>query len=180
MRVALALGSNLGPRRSHLTWAVRRLGWFVADLVVSPFVDTAPVEVAEPQPRYLNAVAVGRTTLEAHLLLDACLALEAARGRVRTGPKAARTLDIDVILYGDAVIDTAALRVPHPRFREREFVLGPLAALAPRWRDPETGKTLAGLWRERRLPVGGEAAGTPVRTRISGSRAPGRRGGGRR
>lgn len=180
-RIALALGSNLGPRKAHLSWALRRLAAFVDDLEVSPFLDTAPVEVSGPQPRYLNAAATGRTALSAQELLDACLALELERGRVRTGPKSPRTLDLDLILYGDAIIDTPRLSVPHPRFRDRDFVLGPLAALAPRWRDPVTGRTLAGLWREHRLPVGGEAAGTPARTTPSGSPAPrGRRGGGRR
>lgn len=180
-RVALALGSNLGRRRDHLSWALRRLAAVIDELEASPFIDTAPVDVPGPQPRYLNAVAIGRTALSARDLLDACLALELERGRVRTGPKSPRTLDIDLILYGGATIDLPRLRVPHPRFRDRDFVLGPLASLAPRWRDPETGKTLAGLWRERRLPVGGEAAGTPVRTTLSGSPGPrGRRGGGGR
>lgn len=180
-RVALALGSNLGRRRAHLTWALRQLAGIVDELEASPFVDTAPVEVAEPQPRYLNGVAIGRTSLTAPALLDACLAIERKRGRIRTGPKSPRTLDIDLILYGGAIIDTPYLRVPHPRFRERDFVLGPLAALAPRWKDPETGKTLARLWREHRLPVGGETAVPPASNTLSGSRAPrGRRGAGRR
>lgn len=180
-RVAFALGSNLGRRRDHLTWALRALATLVDGLDASPFLDTAPVEVSGPQPRYLNAVAIGRTAHSAAALLDACLALERERGRVRTGPKSPRTLDIDLILYGDAVIDTPRLSVPHPRFRDRDFVLGPLAALAPRWKDPETGKTLAALWRERRLPVGGKAAGLRASGSISGSPEPrGRRGAGTR
>lgn len=152
VRVAVALGSNLGDRRAHLSWALRQLATFVADLHASPFIDTAPVEVSGPQPRYLNCVAIGRTARSPWDVLEACLSLEQARGRVRTGAKSPRTLDLDVILYGNRVIDDPRLQLPHPRFRDREFVLGPLAALAPRWRDPVTGRTLAALWRAHRLP----------------------------
>jgi 2-amino-4-hydroxy-6-hydroxymethyldihydropteridine diphosphokinase len=157
-RVAIALGSNLGDRRAHLAWALEHLRVDVEALTVSPFENTAPVGVPDPQPDFLNAVAIGRTGLEPRHLLDRLLALEAARGRVRTGTVAARPLDLDLILYGDRVLDGPGLVVPHPRFRERPFVLGPLAALAPRWRDPVTGHTLARLWRARRLPGGGPAA----------------------
>lgn len=151
-RVAIALGSNLGDRAAHLAWAVQALRTHVTDLRVSPFEDTAPVGVSGPQPDYLNAVAVGRTRLAPRQLLEWLLALETARGRVRTGPRSPRTLDLDLILQGDAVIDEPGLVVPHPRYRDRPFVLGPLARLAPRWRDPRTGETLAQLWRANRLP----------------------------
>jgi 2-amino-4-hydroxy-6-hydroxymethyldihydropteridine diphosphokinase len=152
VRVAIALGSNLGPRRAHLAWAVRRLTALLSDCRVSPFETTAPVEVPDRQPDYLNAVAVGRTTLSPRGLLEALLALEAERGRVRHGVKAARTLDLDLILYGNQIVAEPGLSVPHPRFRERPFVLRPLAALAPRWRDPVTERTVADLWRAHRLP----------------------------
>ncbi len=92
-------------------------------------------------------MAVGRTTLEPHALLDVLLGLEAARGRTRPGDKAARTLDLDLVLYGNRQIRDARLVIPHPRYRDRGFVLGPLARLAPRWRDPVTGRTLANLAR---------------------------------
>lgn len=146
-RVAIALGSNLGDRRGHLRWAARRLRDLVDELVVSSFEDTAPVEVEDTQPRYLNAVAVGWTTLGPDTLLQGLLDLERQRGRVRTSrrQKAPRPLDLDLILYGSRVIETPDLRVPHPRFRDRAFVLRPLATLAPRWRDPVTGKTLSAL-----------------------------------
>jgi 2-amino-4-hydroxy-6-hydroxymethyldihydropteridine diphosphokinase len=149
VRVAIALGSNLGNRRGHLTWAVRQLTALLKDCRGSAVETTRPVEVPDRQPDYLNAVVVGRTTLTPRALLDRLLALEAQRGRRRAGVKSARTLDLDLILYGDRVIDEPGLTVPHPRFRGRPFVLGPLAALAPRWRDPVTGKTMAALWRER-------------------------------
>lgn len=98
---------------------------------MSSFINTAPVGVHEPQPDYLNAVLVGRTTLSARELLNALLAIEHAHARERATPMAARTLDLDLILYGDDVIDEPGLQVPHPRFREREFVMGPLREIAP-------------------------------------------------
>ena len=155
VRVAVALGSNLGDRTGHLSWAVEQLSRIIDGLRVSPFEDTVPLDVPDEQPDYLNAVAVGRCRLAPAALLDALLALERQRGRMRPGLRAARTLDLDLVLYGNDVIDVARLTVPHPRFRERPFVLGPLAVLTPRWRDPVTGQTIARLWRERRLPVGG-------------------------
>lgn len=155
VRVAVALGSNLGDRTGHLSWAVGQLSHLLDEVRVSPFEETAPLDVPDLQPDYLNAVAVGRCRLGPAGLLDALLALERLRGRTRPGLRAARTLDLDLILYGSAVIDDARLTVPHPRFRERPFVLGPLAALVPRWRDPVTGQTMAGLWRTHRPPGGG-------------------------
>ncbi|MGE0359700.1 MAG: 2-amino-4-hydroxy-6-hydroxymethyldihydropteridine diphosphokinase [Vicinamibacterales bacterium] len=152
-RVAIALGSNLGDRAAHLQWALLQLRAVIRGLEASPFEETAPVEVSDVQPDYLNAVAVGRTSLAPEALLDVLLGLETARGRVRPGPRAARTLDLDLVLYGDRVIDTPRLRVPHPRFADRPFVLGPLARLAPRWRDPRSGLSLAALWRRQR-PAG--------------------------
>ncbi len=152
-RVAVALGSNLGDRAGHLAWALEALRAHLHGLTASPWQETAPLDVPDAQPDYLNAVAVGRTTLAPEALLDVLLAIEAARGRTRPGPKAARTLDLDLILYGDQVIDTPRLQVPHPRFISRPFVLGPLARLAPRWREPRSGRTLAALWNEQR-PAG--------------------------
>ncbi len=152
-RVAIALGSNLGDRDAHLHWAIAALAASIDDLRASPLLTTAPVDVPDPQPDYLNAVAIGRTALGPHALLDVLLALEAARGRVRNSWHAARTLDLDLVLYGDAVIHDAQLDVPHLRYLDRPFVLGPLAALAPRWRDPRSGRTLASLWKEKR-PAG--------------------------
>jgi 2-amino-4-hydroxy-6-hydroxymethyldihydropteridine diphosphokinase len=151
--VAIALGSNLGDRAAHLSWALEALTASVRDLRVSPVEETAAVEVSAPQPAYLNAVAVGRTLLGPHALLDVLLALEIKEGRARHGWHAARTLDLDLVLYGDAVIHDARLDVPHPRFLDRPFVLGPLAGLAPRWRDPQSGRTLAALWKVKR-PAG--------------------------
>ena len=106
----------------------------------------------DAQPDYLNAVAIGRTTLAPHALLEMLLGLEAARGRTRPGRRSARTLDLDLILYGDRQIDDDRLTVPHPRYLDRPFVLEPLARLAPRWRDPVSGRTLASLARSASSP----------------------------
>ena len=144
-RVAVALGSNLGDRRAHLDYAVASLRTLLRTLTVSSYYDTFPVGVVGPHPRYLNAAAVGETVLPARVLLEALQGIEHARGRVRPHPNAPRTLDLDLILYGGAVIDEPGLAVPHPRFRERRFVLEPLAEIAPDLRDPVTGKTVAEL-----------------------------------
>jgi len=155
--VAVGLGSNLGDRRAHLRWAVIRLGDILSDLVVSPFFDTAPVGVG-PQPRYLNAVVAGRTALGPRALLLELQALERARGRRRPWPGAPRTLDLDLLLYGDAIVDEPDLIVPHPRFRERAFVLAPLAAIAPDLVDPVSGLTVAALWEGLARRIGTDPA----------------------
>jgi 2-amino-4-hydroxy-6-hydroxymethyldihydropteridine diphosphokinase len=126
-RVAIALGSNLGDRHAHLAFAIGRLRGILSDVRVSSIHETAPEGVNEPQPDYLNAVVAGLTTLGPHELLQALLAIERERGRTRESFRASRTLDLDLILYGDAVIDTPELTVPHPRYLERQFVTKPLA-----------------------------------------------------
>lgn len=145
MIAAVALGSNLGDRRAHLDFAVSRLQALFADLRVSSCYETVPVGLSGPQSLFLNAAAVGDTTLSARELLEALLAIEQERGRERPRPNMSRTLDIDLILFGDAVIEEPGLVVPHPRFRERRFVLEPLAAIAPTLRDPVTGRSIADL-----------------------------------
>lgn len=141
--VAVALGSNVGDRAAHLDYAVSRLRSLIQHLQISSYHETVPVDVPVPSAAFLNAAAVGETTLPARGVLDALLAIEAARGRARPFPNAPRTLDLDLLLYGDAVIDEPGLVVPHPRFRERAFVLEPLAEVAPALRDPVTGQTIA-------------------------------------
>ena len=147
--VAIALGSNLGDRESHLAFAVERLRSLLTDVRVSSWRETAPVDVA-PQPHFLNGALVGRTTRLPRELLDDLLALERERGRIRPYDGAPRTLDLDLILYGAEVLDEPGLRIPHPRFRERRFVLEPLAEIAGDWVDPETGKTVGELRAELR------------------------------
>jgi len=146
--VFIALGSNVGDRRGHLAWAVEQLGRRLSGLRLSRVIESAPLDVPDVQPDYLNAVVTGRTSMGPRELLDWLLGLETERGRVRETERAARTLDLDLIFYGSDVIDEPGLIVPHPRFRTRRFVLEPLAELAPEWVDPGTGKTVAKLLSE--------------------------------
>ena len=144
-RVAIALGSNLGDRRAHLDYAVSRLEESVSSLRVSSYYDTEPVGVVGDQPSFLNAAAVGETSASAREILATLMAIERERGRERPFQNAARTLDLDLILLGRLVMDDEGLTVPHPRFRERRFVLEPLAEIAPELVDPVTGSTIRDL-----------------------------------
>jgi 2-amino-4-hydroxy-6-hydroxymethyldihydropteridine diphosphokinase len=148
--VAIAIGSNLGDRAAHLAYACTALDHLLVDLKFSKPIETAPVDVPDAQSRYLNAAAVGRTGRPARELLSELLRIEQARGRERTFRYAARTLDLDLILCGDEVLEEPGIVVPHPRFRERRFVLEPLAEVGSELRDPVTGLTVAELL--RRLP----------------------------
>ncbi|HUG74733.1 MAG TPA: 2-amino-4-hydroxy-6-hydroxymethyldihydropteridine diphosphokinase [Acidimicrobiia bacterium] len=126
----MGLGSNLGDRLAALTGAVegfRRLGEAVA---VSGVWETAPIG-GPPQDDYLNAVAVVRTVLGPVPLMQRLLTIEAEAGRERGERSAPRTLDLDLLLYGDAEIDAPGLTVPHPRMHTRRFVLEPLAEAWP-------------------------------------------------
>jgi 2-amino-4-hydroxy-6-hydroxymethyldihydropteridine diphosphokinase len=148
--VAIALGSNLGDRHAHLDYAVTRLSRLLSNIRQSARSDTAPFDVVGEQPTFLNAALTGTTVLGPHELLRELLAIEAERGRERPFRHAARTLDLDLILYGMLVLDDGALTVPHPRFRERHFVLEPLAEIAPDLVDPLTGKAIGILLSELR------------------------------
>jgi 2-amino-4-hydroxy-6-hydroxymethyldihydropteridine diphosphokinase len=143
---AVALGSNLGDRRAHLDFAIDRLHSLFTQLTVSTYRETVPVGVTRPQPLFLNAATVGETTLSARSLLDSLHEIERERDRQRPYVNAPRTLDLDLILFGDAVIEEPGLIVPHPRFRERRFVLEPLAEIAPMMIDPVTGLAVAALF----------------------------------
>ena len=96
---------------------------------------------------YLNAAAIGSTELPPRALIDALLGIEEERGRERPFPNAPRTLDLDLILFGDRVMTEPGLIVPHPRFRERRFVLEPLVEIEPDLMDPVSGLTVAALLR---------------------------------
>lgn len=146
--VAIALGSNLGDRQSHLDFAVARLGTLLSGLRVSTYHETAPQDVDGPQAAFLNAAAVGETKGSPRDVLDALLTIEGERGRLRPFPRAPRTLDLDLVLFADQIVDEPGLSVPHPRFRSRRFVLAPLAEVAPDLRDPVTGKTIGQLLAE--------------------------------
>jgi 2-amino-4-hydroxy-6-hydroxymethyldihydropteridine diphosphokinase len=150
-RAYVGLGSNLGDRESTIRNALAELA--AADdvevLAVSTLVDTDPVGYLD-QPRFLNGVAALETGRSARALLDLLLEVEARFGRDRAAVPAQgpRTLDLDLLLYGDEEIDEPSLRIPHPRLHERAFVLGPLAELAPGLDVPGKGAVetlLAGL-----------------------------------
>jgi 2-amino-4-hydroxy-6-hydroxymethyldihydropteridine diphosphokinase len=102
---------------------------------------------------FLNAAAVGESVLSAPAILDVLLAIEQGFGRERPYSYAPRSIDLDLILYGEEVISSPGLTVPHPRFRERRFVLEPLAEIAPDWVDPVTRKTVAELFSQLRHAV---------------------------
>lgn len=147
MRAAIALGSNLGDRQATLGAAAAALRGFLTDLKLSSVHETEYVGSGGAQPSYLNAAAVGETSLSARGLLDALLETERQFGRERPYPDAPRTLDLDLILYGMDILDEPGLVVPHPRFRRRRFVLEPLAEIAADWIDPVTGRTVEELLR---------------------------------
>lgn len=144
-RVYLSLGSNLGDRESNLRAAVERMAAEeIAVLRVSPVYETAPVDYRE-QPWFLNMVVEADTRLFPMQLLARIGRIERALGRVRSVPKGPRTVDIDILLYGNAVIRRPRLEVPHPRMAERRFVLAPLADLAPELRHPVARRTVREL-----------------------------------
>lgn len=145
VRVAIALGSNLGDRRAHLDYAIDALSLDLTDITSSSIIETPPEGVGDEHGPYLNAAVVGVTSLSTRDLLARLLEIEEEGGRQRPYPLAPRTLDLDLILYGDSVIDEPGLSVPHPRFRDRAFVLQPLAEIAPDMRDPITGETVGEL-----------------------------------
>jgi len=142
---AVALGSNVGDRASHLEYAIARLRRLLDDVRVSTIHETTPVPPDPASSLFLNAAAVGTTVRGPRELLDELLAIERARGRERPFPNAPRTLDLDLILFGGGRVDEPDLVLPHPRFRERRFVLEPLAEIAPDLRDPVTGLTVGEL-----------------------------------
>jgi 2-amino-4-hydroxy-6-hydroxymethyldihydropteridine diphosphokinase len=146
-RVFLALGSNLGDRQFFLDQAVLRLRAVPGLTVrrVSPYYETAPVGGPAGAGAYLNAVAEAETTLPPDQLLHTLLDIERGFGRIRSEPNAPRTLDLDLILYGDLVRPSPDPVVPHPRFHERRFVLQPLADLAADVRHPTLTKTIREL-----------------------------------
>lgn len=139
--VALAIGSNLGDRLAALKAAVVALRPFVAIDKISPVYET-PAAYAADQPVYLNAVLVGTTMLEPLALLWTLKDLEIELGRTPTYRFGPRVIDIDIVLYGDTVLHVPELTIPHASMAERDFVLRPLADIAPDWRHAVTGLTV--------------------------------------
>lgn len=152
--VFIALGSNLGDREAHLAEAVAALSTSagIELLGASAVYETAPIG-PPPQGPYLNAVLRLRTSLTPRSLLERQLEIEARAGRERGERDAARTLDVDLLLFGSRVVDEPDLVIPHPRLSERAFVLEPLCDLAPRLRHPTLGATIEELARRVRDPA---------------------------
>lgn len=148
--VYLSLGSNLGDRQQMLRHAIERLREFGEVTAVSSFYETEPVELAA-QPWFLNCAVALRTELMPLQLLHRVLAIEQEMGRRRTQSKGPRTLDIDILLFGRALVDTAELTIPHPAMHQRRFVLEPLVEIAAELRHPVFKRTMREL-RDALLP----------------------------
>jgi 2-amino-4-hydroxy-6-hydroxymethyldihydropteridine diphosphokinase len=149
----IALGANLGDRERTLRSAIASLRQLGSIEAASSFYETAPVGLVE-QPDFLNAVVALRTALPPQQLMAMLLRIEQQHGRDRSAsvPKGPRTLDLDLLSYGDVVMETPTLTLPHPSLVERRFVLVPLTEIAPQWRHPISGKTASDLLAEISRP----------------------------
>jgi 2-amino-4-hydroxy-6-hydroxymethyldihydropteridine diphosphokinase len=150
---AIGLGSNLGDSLAILTGAIDRLKMHpqIELSAISSWYITAPV--GPPQPDYVNGCATIETSLAPLELLHVLQSIETEFGRVRQEVWGARTLDLDLLLYADRIIDLSTLQVPHPYLCDRAFVLIPLAEIAPNWLDPRSGRSIFTL--SQKLPCSG-------------------------
>jgi len=149
----VAIGTNLGDRYANVAWALRGLQAIARTSLTgrSALYETAPVGGPDNQGPFLNAVVSVETALSAAALLAALHGIEQGRGRERVVRWAARTLDLDLLTFGEAVSDDPALMLPHPRMHERRFVMVPVCDLVPGIRHPQLGLSMAELL--VRLPV---------------------------
>jgi 2-amino-4-hydroxy-6-hydroxymethyldihydropteridine diphosphokinase len=143
-RAYLSLGSNTGDRAANLHAAIEQIFQLGNVLAVSSFYETEPVEFTS-QPWFLNCAVSLETENSPSQLLQGVLAIEQAMGRSRTQDKGPRNIDIDVLLYGDRIVDEKGLHIPHPGLAGRRFVLEPLAEIAPDVRHPGLKKTASEL-----------------------------------
>ena len=142
--VFLSLGSNVGDREANLRDAQKRLGAVGRVTAVSSFYETEPVEFTE-QPWFLNCAVALETAQTPQQLMTSILNIEEAMGRRRVWKKGPRTIDIDILLFGDAVLDSPEVTIPHPAMHERRFVLEPLAEIAPEVRHGVLDQTILEL-----------------------------------
>ncbi|WP_313951695.1 2-amino-4-hydroxy-6-hydroxymethyldihydropteridine diphosphokinase [Nostoc sp. FACHB-110] len=142
---ALALGSNLGDSQTILATALTNLGAIPEIEIKSTSSWYKTKAVGPPQPDYINGCAILQVIMTPQLLLDTLLATEQQFGRVRQERWGPRSLDLDLLLYDKVILDTPNLQIPHPRMRERAFVLVPLAEIAPDWIDPVSGYAIKQL-----------------------------------
>ena len=147
----LSLGSNVGDREKNLRGAIDRLEALGHVSSVSSFYETEPVEVTE-QPWFLNCAVAVETAQSPSQLMRGILEIEREMGRLRVQKKGPRTIDIDILLFGDEIVSTVDLAIPHPAMAERRFVLEPLAEIADQARHPVLRKTIAELLHN--LPTG--------------------------
>lgn len=131
MKVVIALGANLGNPRKQISLAIDAIRDIVNVEKVSSLYETAPFKVTDEQPNYINAVLLGDTELQPKELIKELLSIESKLGRQRSIPKAARTIDIDIIDYEGFFLESEELTLPHPRAHERKFVLEPWAEIDP-------------------------------------------------
>jgi 2-amino-4-hydroxy-6-hydroxymethyldihydropteridine diphosphokinase len=150
VRAYLALGTNLGDRRAFLRAAVDQLDDIVA---ISHLYETDPVDTPDGSGRYLNMAVAVDTRLDAFQLLAKCQHVERNAGRVRSIRNAPRTLDIDILLYGDTTMTTPTLTIPHPRMWIRRFVVAPLADIAPHLVPPDWDSVLPHDGVQRAAPL---------------------------
>ena len=142
--VYLSLGSNIGDRQANLRTAIARLAELGEIVAVSSFYETEPVDFTT-QPWFLNCAVAVSTELMPQVFLSKIQMMEQQMGRRRIQPKGPRNIDIDILLFGDSVISTPELQIPHPAMHERRFVLEPLAEIAPEVRHPALKKTVREL-----------------------------------
>jgi 2-amino-4-hydroxy-6-hydroxymethyldihydropteridine diphosphokinase len=145
---AIGLGSNLGDSRSILAGTIDRFRSHpqIEVIAVSSWYKTAPI--GPPQPDYLNGCAILQTSLAPLDLLNILHSIESEFGRVRQERWGARTIDLDLLLYDDLIIDLPTLQVPHPRMLERAFVLVPLREIAPNAIEPKSGQSIFTLCKQ--------------------------------
>lgn len=141
----ISIGSNQGDRLLNLRRAIARLQGVLSIVRLSSVFQSEPVGCPPGSPDFLNMVVLGSSALATGRLVSALLSIESRLGRMRRQINAPRTVDLDLILYGALMVRSPLVEVPHPRFVDREFVLAPMRELNLAWRDPRSGKPVAGM-----------------------------------